>query len=125
MNELFKCTRCGIVKPRHDYYHSDGYRRRQCIECKKEDSRSRRNVKKEGAEWQAKQSPWISVEDRLPEDGLIDPIAWNVTNSVVALTSNGNAIVTKRRWNCTLKTWEWKGSHTFVNSIVKWMPIPE
>lgn len=78
-----------------------------------------------GAEWQAKQSPWISVEDRLPEDGLIDPIAWNVTNSVVALTSNGNAIVTKRRWNCTLKTWEWKGSHTFVNSIVKWMPIPE
>lgn len=80
---------------------------------------------KEGAEWQAKQSPWISVEDRLPEDGLIDPIAWNVTNSVVVLTSNGNAIVTKRRWNCNLKTWEWKGSHTFVNSIVKWMPIPE
>ena len=78
-----------------------------------------------GAEWQAKQSPWISVEDRLPEDGLIDPIAWNVTNSVVALTSNGSAIVTKRRWNCNLKTWEWKGSHTFVNSIVKWMPIPE
>ena len=48
MNELFKCTRCGIIIPQHDYYHSDGYRRRQCIECKKEDSRSRRNVKKEG-----------------------------------------------------------------------------
>lgn len=80
---------------------------------------------KAGARWQANQSPWISVEERLPEDGLIDPIAWNVTKSVVALTLSGNAIVTKRRWNCTLKTWEWKGSHTFVNSIVKWMPIPE
>lgn len=83
------------------------------------------NMFRKGSEWQAKQSPWISVEERLPEDGLIDPIAWNVTKSVVVVTSNGNAIVTKRRWNCTLKTWEWKGSHTFVNSIVKWMPIPE
>ena len=27
------------------------------------------DVFKSGAEWQAKQSPWISVEERLPEEG--------------------------------------------------------
>ena len=34
---------------------------------------------KSGAEWQAKQSPWISVEDRLPEGntGVFFTVEWN------------------------------------------------
>ncbi|MCP3894033.1 MAG: DUF551 domain-containing protein [Bacteroides sp.] len=80
---------------------------------------------KEGAEWQAKQSPWISVDERLPEDGLIDPIAWNVTYKVIILTSNGKSSISQRKWNCNLNIWEWKGSGSFKDSVVKWMPIPE
>lgn len=38
-----------------------------------------RKVFASGAEWQAKQSPWISVEDRLPEGntGVFFTVEWN------------------------------------------------
>lgn len=79
----------------------------------------------QGATWQSEQSPWISVEEQLPEDDLIDPVAWSVTQKVFVLTSNGNASISQRRWNCNMSRWEWKGSGSFKDSIVKWMPIPE
>ena len=41
-----------------------------CYECQYNDSLEMRLVKeafRQGAEWQSKQSPWISVKERLPE----------------------------------------------------------
>lgn len=41
-----------------------------CYECQYNDSLEMRLVKeafRQGAEWQSKQSPWISVNERLPE----------------------------------------------------------
>lgn len=43
-----------------------------CYECHYDDSLEMRLVKeafRQGAEWQSKQSPWISVKERLPEVG--------------------------------------------------------
>lgn len=43
-----------------------------CYECHYDDSLEMRLVKKafrQGVEWQSKQSPWISVNERLPEEG--------------------------------------------------------
>ena len=43
-----------------------------CYECHYDDSLEMRLVKeafRQGAEWQSKQSPWISVNERLPEVG--------------------------------------------------------
>ena len=42
-----------------------------CYECHYDDSLEMRLVKeafRQGAEWQSKQSPWISVKERLPEE---------------------------------------------------------
>lgn len=42
-----------------------------CYECQYNDSLEMRLVKeafRQGAEWQSKQSPWISVNERLPEE---------------------------------------------------------
>lgn len=116
MSELFKCTRCGIIKPQHDYYHSDGYRRRQCIECKKEDSRSRRNVKKEGVKWQAKQSPWISVEERFPE---------NKETVLVSSQIYGKIVLA---WDELGMVWLYPESEDVYcdwDNVDCWMPIPE
>lgn len=83
------------------------------------------NMFRKGAEWKAKQSPWISVNEQLPEESLINPSAWSVTCKVFVLTSNGNASISQRRWNCNTNRWEWKGSGSFKDSIVSWMLIPE
>lgn len=43
-----------------------------CYECQYDDGYEMRLVKeafRQGAEWQSKQSPWISVNERLPEEG--------------------------------------------------------
>ncbi len=42
-----------------------------CYECQYDNSLEMRLVKeafRQGAEWQSKQSPWISVKERLPEE---------------------------------------------------------
>lgn len=38
---------------------------------------------KDGAEWQAKQSPWISVKERLPEEG--QPVLIRLKDGVIRL----------------------------------------
>lgn len=46
-----------------------------CYECHYDDSLEMRLVKeafRQGAEWQSKQSPWISVKERLPEKTKYD-----------------------------------------------------
>ena len=71
-----------------------------------------------------KKSPWISVNEKLPEESLINPSAWSVTYKVFVLTSNGNASISQRRWNSNTNRWEWNGSGSFKDSITHWMPIP-
>lgn len=69
-----------------------------------------------GAEWQAKQSPWISVEERLPED-----------NELVLTSSSiyGTKLLV---WNDFHKVWDDEdGDDVYcdLDKIDAWMPIPE
>lgn len=75
---------------------------------------------KRGAEWQAKQSPWISVEERLPDVGI--SVFVRTTNKKYVLTSM--YIPTDCKGNI-LGPKEWHGSGAFKGSITHWMPIPE
>ena len=68
-----------------------------------------------GAEWQSKQSPWINVKERLPEEGqkVFVLVMWYgipcIREEKFCRSSN---LDTKERW-------------IFGNSIVlAWMPIP-
>ena len=70
----------------------------------------------QGAEWQAKQSPWISVKDRLPELG--DPVLIRLKDGTVRLAylDTDNDIATYF-WNYnygTISGWD----------VTHWMPIP-
>lgn len=70
---------------------------------------------KKGADWQAKQSPWISVEERLPEkDGYY-------------LVTDGNIIAIVYFFKCWDKFARYR-SYPFTfyenNAIKAYMPIP-
>lgn len=72
-----------------------------------------------GAEWQ-KENMWISVEEELPDaDKPCFAITKNnkcsVSNMYIPKDCHGNVLGEK----------EWKGSLSFKESIVAWMPIPE
>lgn len=57
-----------------------------CYECHYDDSLEMRLVKeafRQGAEWQSKQSPWISVKERLPEEG--QPVLIRLKDGVIRL----------------------------------------
>lgn len=69
---------------------------------------------KSGAEWQAKQSPWISVEEKLGCDTSDDCIVMDKYGEVFrAYFSSEN---------------KWLKSDNFyteeVDNVVRWMPIP-
>lgn len=78
------------------------------------------NAFEAGSEWQAKQSPWISVEERLPDVGI--SVFVRTTNKKYDLTSM--YIPTDCKGNI-LGPKEWHGSGSFKDSITHWMPIPE
>ena len=72
-----------------------------------------------GAEWQ-KNNMWISVEEELPD----------VDKQCFVITKNGkcsvsNMYIPKDCYGNVLGEKEWKGSFSFKESIVAWMPIPE
>lgn len=57
-----------------------------CYECHYDDGYEMRLVKeafRQGAEWQSKQSPWISVKERLPEEG--NPVLIRLKDGVIRL----------------------------------------
>ena len=70
---------------------------------------------KAGAAWQAKQSPWISVEERLPKEGqkvFVLTMCCGVSRILTQRFYKTNAFDKDNRW-------------IFGNSIVlAWLPIP-
>ena len=68
-----------------------------------------------GAEWQSKQSPWISVKERLPEEGqkvFVLTMCCGVSRILIERFYKINAFDKDNRW-------------IFGNSIVlAWFPIP-
>ena len=73
----------------------------------------------DGAEWQ-KNNMWIFVKNELPD----------VDRQCFVITKNGkcsvsNMYIPKDCHGNVLGEKEWKGSLSFKESIVSWMPIPE
>lgn len=64
-----------------------------------------------GAEWQAKQSPWISVKERLPEE----------KQRVLVVRNSG--LICESCCNLRNKSWLIYG-FGYVYDVVVWMPIP-
>lgn len=89
-----------------------------CYECHYDDSLEMRLVKeafRQGAEWQSKQSPWISVKERLPEkDGYYFVTDGDVVEKVYFF----------ERWNKFTSTRDYP--HLFYDEgvIKAWLPIP-
>ena len=69
----------------------------------------------QGAEWQSKQSPWISVNERLPEkDGY-----YFVTNGDVV-----EKVYFFERWNKFISTRDYPYLFYDKGEIKAWLPIP-
>ena len=66
---------------------------------------------KSGAEWQSKQSPWISVKERLPEENK---------EYLVVLD---NRVVYVSQYNKNNKSWLIYGTG-YTYNVVAYMPIP-
>lgn len=89
-----------------------------CYECHYDDSLEMRLVKEAfiyGAEWQSKQSPWISVEERLPEESGY----YFITDGAVV-----EKVYFFKKWNKFAELGEY--SHLFYDEgvIKAWLPIP-
>lgn len=89
-----------------------------CYECHYDDSLEMRLVKeafRQGAEWQSKQSPWISVEERLPEESGY----YFITDGAVV-----EKVYFFKKWNKFAELGEY--SHLFYDEgvIKAWLPIP-
>lgn len=68
-----------------------------------------------GAEWQAKQAPWISVKERLPEEGQ---------KVFVLVMCYGTPCIREEKF-CRNSNLDKKGMWIHGNSIVlAWFPIP-
>lgn len=69
----------------------------------------------QGAEWQSKQSPWISVEERLPEEGQ---------KVFVLVMCYGTPCIREEKF-CRNSNLDKKGMWIHGNSIVlAWFPTP-
>ena len=88
-----------------------------CYECHYDDGYEMRLVKeafRQGAEWQSKQSPWISVNERLPEEGAKSFLVMCYGTPCIREEKfrRSSNLDTKERW-------------IHGNSIVlAWFPIP-
>ena len=69
------------------------------------------NMFKKGAEWQSKQSPWISVKERLPEENK---------EYLVVLD---NRVIYVAQYNKNNKSWLVYGTG-YTYNVVAYMPIP-
>mgnify|MGYP001008738818 FL=1 len=101
-----------------------------CYECQYDNSLEMRLVKeafRQGAEWQSKQSPWISVKERLPEEN----------ENIIIMCEHGaifNGTYCNEVWFCMdgyihdiYKSNPIYSSMSSIPSLwepVAWMPIP-
>ena len=74
------------------------------------------NMFRKGAEWHAKQSPWISIDDPFPEDNALVLCSSQIYGKVVL------------RWNKLAKEWLYpEENHIYCDwdKVDCWMYIPE
>ena len=94
-----------------------------CYECHYDDSLEMRLVKeafRQGAEWQSKQSPWISVKERLPEPNNL-VLCRMVSNGAIV---SGYIVVSSGRspYVATDGGFEFEDWNGYECDM--WMPIP-
>lgn len=94
-----------------------------CYECQYNDSLEMRLVKeafRQGAEWQSKQSPWISVKERLPEPNKL-VLCRMVSNGAIV---SGYIVVSPGRspYVATDGGFEFEDWNDYECDM--WMPIP-
>lgn len=91
------------------------YDERDCIAIKTLAKAIALRAFKEGAAWQAKQFPWISVEEQLPEEGQ---------KVFVLVMCYGTPCIREEKF-CRNSNLDKKGMWIHGNSIVlAWFPIP-
>lgn len=80
-----------------------------------------------GAEWQEKQMAWISVNDKMPEDGHIidDLTVYSHTKNVIVLYNNGCIGKGKRIYVNEIKKKGWQWSCLKGEDITHWMYLPD
>ena len=89
-----------------------------CYECHYDDSLEMRLVKeafRQGAEWQSKQSPWISVKDKTGCD---------TSSDCIVMVMNGD--IFKAYFSSKNKWMKSNGGYydEVIDDVVAWMPIP-
>ena len=89
-----------------------------CYECQYDDSLEMRLVKeafRQGAEWQSKQSPWISVKDKAGCD---------TSSDCIVMVMNGD--IFKAYFSSKNKWMKSNGGHydEVIDDVVSWFPIP-
>ena len=94
-----------------------------CYECQYDNSLEMRLVKeafRQGAEWQSKQSPWISVNERLPDPNKI-VLCRMVSNGAIV---SGYIVVSSGRspYVATDGGFEFEDWNDYECDM--WMPIP-
>ncbi|MCD8137176.1 MAG: DUF551 domain-containing protein, partial [Parabacteroides gordonii] len=82
---------------------------------------------KAGAEWQSKQMAWISVNEKMPEDGHIidDLTVYSHTKNVIVLYKNGCIGKGKRIFTNDTNKSGWQWSCFKGEDITHWMYLPE
>lgn len=89
-----------------------------CYECQYDNSLEMRLVKeafRQGAEWQSKQSPWISVKDKAGCD---------TSSDCIVMVMNGD--IFKAYFSSKNKWMKSNGGHydEVIDDVVSWFPIP-
>ena len=89
-----------------------------CYECHYDDSLEMRLVKeafRQGAEWQSKQSPWISVKEKAGCD---------TSSDCIVMVMNGD--IFKAYFSSKNKWMKSNGGYydEVIDDVVAWMPIP-
>lgn len=92
--------------------------------CYPYDDLDMRNAFEEGAKWQSKQMAWVSVNDKMPEEGhAVDShTVYSHTKNVIVLYKNGCIGKGKRIYinETNKKGWQWSCFKS--EDITHWMP---
>lgn len=86
-----------------------------------------RNAFEEGAKWQSRQMAWISVDDKMPEEGqTVDSnTVYAHTKSVIVLYKNGCIRKGKRIYVNEINKKGWQWSCLYGEDITHWVYCPD